>query len=267
MTDSLARPFRPCAGSGVRTPLGLLPDGTPVFALSGAAPDGDGDDTGDDSGDGDGDGDGDSGDGSDGDGDGGDDGDGKLSDAGKRALDAEREKVRKARAQLSPWKAIGREFGLTPEQVRERLSGKKPDGKDGDQVDAAQVRREVEREVTEKANRRIVKAEVKALAADTFADPDDAVRLLDLDDIEVDEDGEVDSDDVRAQLDALLARKPHLGKPAADGKGKPTPKADRSQGSTSRDKATGKHAKGKGSLEAGREMYRTMTGKTPQKTS
>lgn len=60
---------------------------------------------------------------------------------------------------------------------------------------------------------RAVKAEVKALAADLFADPSDAVALLDTAKYAKD-DGDVDTDAITADLATLLAAKPHLGKPA-----------------------------------------------------
>jgi hypothetical protein len=56
---------------------------------------------------------------------------------------------------------------------------------------------------------RVVRAEVKALAGQTFADPDDAAAFLDLASY-VDEAGEVDAAAITKDLAALLKRKPHL---------------------------------------------------------
>lgn len=107
----------------------------------------------------------------------------------------------------------------------ETLAALKPaDDKPDDAPDADAIRREVDA----KANTRIVRAEVRALAAETFADPQDAVLNLQsrLDDFDVDEDGNVtDVEDLKTALADLLKRKPHLAK-----KGK-APKADPSQGS------------------------------------
>ena len=62
---------------------------------------------------------------------------------------------------------------------------------------------------------RAVKAEVKALAADRFADPSDAAAFLDLS-AYVGDDGEVDTGAIEKDLAELLKAKPHLGKaPAA----------------------------------------------------
>lgn len=58
---------------------------------------------------------------------------------------------------------------------------------------------------------RTVKAEVKALASEGFADPEDAAAFLDLSKY-ADGDGDVDSASIKSDLADLLARKPHLGK-------------------------------------------------------
>lgn len=66
---------------------------------------------------------------------------------------------------------------------------------------------------------RIIRAEVKAAAAGTFGDGDDvvrfanpaaALRFLDLDEFEVNDDGEVDSNAVKKALTDLLKREPYL---------------------------------------------------------
>lgn len=58
---------------------------------------------------------------------------------------------------------------------------------------------------------RTIKAEVKALASQGFADPEDASAFLDLSKY-ANGDGDVDSEAIKADLAALLQRKPHLGK-------------------------------------------------------
>ena len=79
----------------------------------------------------------------------------------------------------------------------------------------------------EQLQERTVRAEIKAAAADVFADPDDAAAFLHLADY-VDDDGDVDSERIKADLADLLKRKPHLGKtPEAR---RPAP--DRHQGSS-----------------------------------
>lgn len=58
---------------------------------------------------------------------------------------------------------------------------------------------------------RTVKAEVKVLASEGFADPEDAAAFLDLSKY-ANGDGDVDSEAIKKDLADLLAKKPHLGK-------------------------------------------------------
>lgn len=74
---------------------------------------------------------------------------------------------------------------------------------------------------------RAVTAEVKALAASGFADPDDAAAFLDLSKYAT-TDGDVDTEAVKSDLAALLARKPHLGKTS----GSRLPASNPAQGSS-----------------------------------
>ncbi len=77
-----------------------------------------------------------------------------------------------------------------------------------------------------KANRRILRSEVKAAAAGKLADPNDALHMLDLDQFEVDDDGNVDEDEIATAIADLLEKKPYL----AAQSGPKAPKPDRSQG-------------------------------------
>lgn len=67
-----------------------------------------------------------------------------------------------------------------------------------------------------KADTRVLRAEVKAAAGAKFADPGDALRLVDLTGLRVADDGSVDDAAIRARLDQLLKDKPYL---AASGGG------------------------------------------------
>lgn len=192
----------------MKTTLGLDIFGRPFSCFKGA--DGEGDDTGGgDTG----------GTGGDDDGDGDDpaavDKDG-LTEGGRRAIATEREATRTAKRAYAPWRKIERDFGLSADEVRARLEGKVT-GENGTPVDADTIRREAEVAATKKVNTRLVKAEVRSLATADFADPDDAHRFLDLDDIDVDDDGEVDLDDVKRKLTDLLKAKPHLAKVRSGG--------------------------------------------------
>lgn len=55
------------------------------------------------------------------------------------------------------------------------------------------------------------RSEVRAAAAGKLADPEDAVRFLDLDTLEVDDEGRLDEKKVAAAIDELVKTKPYLG--------------------------------------------------------
>lgn len=76
---------------------------------------------------------------------------------------------------------------------------------------------------------RLVRTQVQALAMTGFADPEDAVGALDLDSY-IDSDGDIDEAAIKADLDALLERKPHWAKSQPqEGPRRPAP--DRTQAS------------------------------------
>lgn len=119
-----------------------------------------------------------------------------LGPAGEKALAAEKEKRKKAAAELREAKA-----------ELERL-------RNGDDK-AAAAAAEAEKAAIKKANARILRSEVKAAAAGKLADPTDALRLLDLDQFEVGDDGEVDEAEIADAIAGLLKSKPYL---AANGR-------------------------------------------------
>lgn len=156
---------------------------------------------GDDSGDGDrdddgGDTDGDQGNQDDnGDGDGTDD-DGQDDD-GSDSLEAQLERLKGV---------VSKERKLRKEA--EKAAKRKNPDTEGDQPDdkIAEARREAE----QRANQKIIKAELKAAAKGQLADPTDVYRYLDLDDFDVDEDGNVDSAEMEEAIEDLLKEKPYL---------------------------------------------------------
>lgn len=191
-------PVHPVTGLAALAVIG----GRPVWPVLGAAPDDEDDDTAtDEAGDDDGDDAADQGD----DGDDGDDtepdGAEQLGDAGKRALDKMKAKWRKERDQRR---------GLEQKLAK---SGSKT-GSEGEQPDTEEIRRQAQQEATSKANQRILRSEVKASAAGKLADPADAYRFLDLEQFEVDENGDVDSDEIDEKITELLSNKPYLAAPA-----------------------------------------------------
>lgn len=127
-----------------------------------------------------------------GDEDGEDDADGveDLGDKGKQALIRMKEKLKAERAKRQK-----------AEQERDAASAT-------DEAD--RTRREVESAALSKANGRIVRSEVKAAAKGVLADPNDAFRFLDLDQFEVDDDGDVDEDEIASAIADLVEKKPYL---------------------------------------------------------
>lgn len=111
-----------------------------------------------------------------------------------------------------------------------RLEAEKQNaGKPAEEQALAAARLEGHTAATDAANKRILRSEVKAAAAGKLANPALAVKLIDLDSLEVDADGEVDEDAIAEAISALLEENPYL---AAQGgttqfdtaRGKPKPK-------------------------------------------
>lgn len=192
--DPDALPIHPTTGL---TALGWRRNGVPIWPVLGGdgtdADQGDadqGDDTGDDGKDGKDAGGDTDGTGDDQDDDGDDDK--PLGPAGQKALEAEKAKRRKEATRRRKAEA---------DLAKLRDQG-------GDETE--QTRREAEQAALAKANTRILKAEVRAAAAGKLADPADALKLLDLDQFEVDADGEVDADEITSAIDDLIKSKPYL---------------------------------------------------------
>lgn len=123
-----------------------------------------------------------------------------LGDPGKRALEAMKEKMKESQRQT-------RELRTELEQLR---AAAEDADKTPDEVALDQARREARDEATAASNKRIIRSEVKAAAGSKLADPADAVRLLDLDEFEVDGDGDVDESAIAEAIDELLKKKPYL---------------------------------------------------------
>ena len=148
------------------------------------------------------------------------DGADKLGDAGKKALD--RMKAERAEA---------KRLAAAEKKRADELARKVADFEDRDKSELEKATAKAERleAAAKAATARAVKAEVRAAAAE-FADPEDAVAFLDLAKY-TDGDGEIDAEAISADLEALLERKPHLRRAAAEPPKKPVPKPDPGQGS------------------------------------
>jgi flagellar biosynthesis GTPase FlhF len=85
------------------------------------------------------------------------------------------------------------------------------------EYDQAKHEQEISDKALAKANQRILNSEVRVAAAGRLADPNDALKFMDLSHYTVGDDGEVDQESINAGIDELLASKPYLAKG-----GKPT---------------------------------------------
>jgi len=124
-----------------------------------------------------------------------DDGADKLGDAGKQALDRMKAKLRDERGKRR-----------AAESERDQLKAESVD----DKPDQDQIRAEADRTATAKANKRIVRSEVRAAATGKLTKPADALVFLDLSQFEVDGDGQVDEDEVAEAIETLLTERPYL---------------------------------------------------------
>jgi hypothetical protein len=131
-----------------------------------------------------------------------------LGEAGKRALDAERTSRRAAEKRAADMEKELQRFRESSMSEQEKA--------------IEQARKEARTEATAAFNQRLVAAEVRAVAAGKLADPEDAIRFLDLDDFKVGDAGEVDKTAITKALDGLVKAKPYLAASAT----RPTGDAD-----------------------------------------
>lgn len=152
-----------------------------------------------------------------------------LGDAGKKALAAERAAAKAAEKRAKAAEAELEKLRLASASAEEKaLAAAKAEGRN---------------EALAVSNARLLRAEVKAAAAGVLQDPDDAVRLLDLDEFEVGEDGEVNAKALRAAVQRLAESKPYLAvgaKPTALPGGGATPSQGFSMDDLIRQKARGR---------------------------
>ena len=135
-----------------------------------------------------------------------------LGDKGKNALRAMKERVRAS-------KKAEREAKAELDRLKSSA------GKTEEQVEEQRQREQREAAILDRANDRIVRSEIKSAAAGKLQNPAIAVRLLDLSDFEVDEDGNVDEDEIAQAIDELLEREPYLAVQSGGG-----PKFDSARG-------------------------------------
>jgi hypothetical protein len=141
-------------------------------------------------------------------GDNGENGDGEnnegnedLGEAGKKALNAMKAERNAARREARERQA----------ELDKLKADRDNDGKPAAEQEKERIRSEARAEATAAANKRIIRADVRAAAKGKLADPADALAFLDLEQFEVTDDGDTDSEAITDAIDELLAKKPHLG--------------------------------------------------------
>ncbi|MBB4072053.1 hypothetical protein [Canibacter oris] len=129
-----------------------------------------------------------------------------LGDAGKKALDA-------MKAERNEYKRLAAEAKTELERLKAEAEGRKAE------YEAEQQARRVKEAALAAANERIALAELRAAAKGKLSDPADAATFIDVTQIEVAEDGAVDTTMVDALIDDLISRKPYLAAQSGQVKG------------------------------------------------
>lgn len=127
-------------------------------------------------------------------------GEGALGDAGKKALDAMKERVKTAERAAREAKAA------LAKSTADAVLKDKP----ADEQAIEKARAEARAEARTESDKRILKSELKAAAKGVLADPTDAALYINLEDFTVSDDGDVDSDALNEAIADLLEKKPHL---------------------------------------------------------
>lgn len=138
----------------------------------------------------------------------------RRAEAKIRKANSEAANLRKRLKELEPLAKRAKELEDADKTEAERLQGQLA---------------EAEKRIATLRDRAVI-SEVRALAADGFADKTDPEALLDLSTY-VDESGEIDTARIESDLVDLLERKPHLGKPKTEPERK-RPAPDRTQASS-----------------------------------
>lgn len=119
-----------------------------------------------------------------------------LGDAGKAALDAERA-ARKAAEKLA-------------REAQAALRKREEADMSEHERAVAEARKEGATEVTKAFQTRLLNAEIRARAAGKLANPELAVKLVDLGDGAFDDDGEINAKAIDAEIERLLKDEPYL---------------------------------------------------------
>jgi hypothetical protein len=163
----------------------------------------------------------------------------KLGDAGKKALEAMKAQRAEAKKTAAAEKKRADELARQVAEFQDR---------DKSELEKATTKADRLEAAAAKATARAVKAEVRAAAAE-FADPEDAAAFLDLSAYTSD-DGEIDTEAISTDLEALLERKPHLRRAAPADPKKPAPRPDPGQGARPAEPSTDFRTADRAALDA-----------------
>ncbi|QDH86178.1 scaffolding protein [Brevibacterium phage AGM12] len=136
-----------------------------------------------------------------------DDGADSLGDPGKKALD-------RMKAERNEAKKAARERDAEIAELKRQIEAKDKTPEENE-LEAARV--EARAETLSKANERVLRSEVKSAAAGKLRNPADALKLLELKDFDVNEDGDVDTDQIQDAISDLLEEKPYLAAQGSNG--------------------------------------------------
>lgn len=136
-----------------------------------------------------------------------DDGAESLGDPGKKALD-------RMKAERNEAKKAARERDAEIAELKRQIEAK---DKTPEENELEAARAEAREETLSKANERVLRSEVKSAAAGKLRNPADALKLLDLKDFDVNEDGDVDTDQIQDAISDLLEEKPYLAAQGSNG--------------------------------------------------
>lgn len=123
-----------------------------------------------------------------------------LGDPGKQALD-------RMKTQRNDAKKLAKEREAEIAELKRQLEAK---DKSPEENELEKARAEARAEAITAANARVIRSEVKSAAAGKLRNPALAIKLLNLSDFDVDENGDVDTDQIQEAISDLLEENPEL---------------------------------------------------------
>lgn len=139
--------------------------------------------------------------------DGDEDGADSLGDPGKKALD-------RMKSERNEAKKAARERDAEIAELKRQIAAK---DKTPEENELEQARVEARTEAMTTANARVVRSEVKSAAAGKLRNPALAIKLLDLTDFDVDDNGDVDTEQIQEAISDLLEENPELAAQGGNG--------------------------------------------------